>query len=73
MSGERIGHRSKHTTITPLNGHSHSKLPLNSYLGIHRLVMLPDLIRGVISAMDSGEHGISDLLTVQRLCLSVQL
>lgn len=72
MTGELIGHMSKHTIITPLNGQSHSKLPLNSYLCIHRLVMLPDLIREVISAMDSGEHGNSDLITVQRMCLSVQ-
>lgn len=72
MTGELTGHRSKHTTITPLNGQSHRKLPLNSYLCIHRLVMLPDLIREVFSALDSGEHRNSDLITVQRMCLSVQ-
>lgn len=72
MTGELTGQRSKHTTITPLNGQSHRKLPLNSYLCIHWLVMLTDLIREVFSAVDSGEHRNSDLITVQRMCLSVQ-
>ena len=71
MNEELIGHRSKHTTITLLNGQSHRKLPLNSYFCIHKLVMLADLIR-VFSAMDGGEHRNSDLITVQTMCLSVQ-